>query len=375
METMNISCLCLILSQNSKIIKIKAGFAMSVLFILFCIFQIFFNSDYPRDEADMLEEISSNQNVVVINQVYHGSDWKNIFDIDISLKNDMRMRIVDCKRGENNDIVYERVRIVNGWRLYKAVYYEESGEYDCGFASDIEKRLMGNSLEYLLDNYQTLYDLYMNAPEPDFASCKTNKEIFDSIPDKGMFDVYDEENGKVIVVRKLYRVKSTNDELYNLGNSSDSEGRIFNEPVGSSIFRVKRKNELILIKFKTKSFRQDTPQELEQMQFHIANIPEVLKGLDFVFRAPLGRGEVYDINANGDKISLFSNTERSLREVNIVTYINDNEIDKILEFNLEQFDFPANGAERAYTPAMLWLTRRMNGIYEEWQKEQQEAGR
>ncbi|MDE6068137.1 MAG: hypothetical protein K2F89_04185 [Treponemataceae bacterium] len=150
---------------------------------------------------------------------------------------------------------------------------------------------------------------------------------------------------------------------------------MFNEPVGSSIFRVKRKNELILIKFKTKSFRQDIPQELEQMQFHIANIPEVLKGLDFVFRAPLGRGEDYDINANGDKISLFSNTERSLREVNIVTYINDNEIDKILEFNLEQFDFPANGAERTYTPAMLWLTRRMNEIYEEWQKGQQEAGR
>lgn len=187
---------------------------MSVLFILFCIFQIFFNSDDPRDEAAMLEEISSHQNVVVINQVYHGSDWKNIFDIDISLKNDMRMRIVDCKRGENNDIVYERVRIVNGWRLYKAVYYEDSGEYDCGFASDIEKRLMGNSLEYLLDNYQTLYDLYMNAPDPDFASCKTDKGIFDSIPDKGMFDVYDEETGKVIGVGKLFRKKDEHYEYY-----------------------------------------------------------------------------------------------------------------------------------------------------------------
>lgn len=89
----------------------------------------------------------------------------------------------------------------------------------------------------------------------------------------------------------------------------------------------------------------------------------------------LGEGEDYDINANGDKISLFSDTERSLSEVNIATYINDNEIDKILEFNLEQFDFPADGAERAYTPAMLWLTRRMNGIYEEWQKGQRKAGR
>lgn len=214
METMNISCLRLILSQNSKIIKIKAGFAMSVLFILFYIFQLFFNSDDPRDGVAMLEEISSHQNVVVINQVYHGSDWKNIFDIDISLKNDMRMRIVDCKRGENNDIVYKGIYTVNGWWLWKAVYYEDSCEYDCSLARDIEKRLMGNSLEYLLDNYQTLYDLYMNALEPDFASCKTNKEIFDSIPDKGMFNVYDEETGKVIGVGKLFREKDDDYEYY-----------------------------------------------------------------------------------------------------------------------------------------------------------------
>ena len=349
---------------------------MSVLFILFCIFQLFFNNDDPRDGVAMREEISSHQDVVAINRWKQESDWKNIFYLDISLKNDVRMEINGCKRGENNDIVYKGIYTVNGWWLWKAVYYEDSCEYDCSLARDIEKRLMGNSLEYLLDNYQTLYDLYMNASEVDFASCKTNKEIFDGIPDKGMFDVYDEETGKVIGVGKLFRKKDDDYEYYNSGVDSEMKEKVFEEPVGASMFRVERKNELILINFRTRFYRSDTPKELiEQIQFHIANIPEVLKGLDFVFRAPLGRGEDYDINANGDKISLFSDTERSLSEVNIATYINDNEIDKIMEFNLEQFDFPADGAERAYTPAMLWLTRRMNGIYEEWQKEQQEVGR
>ena len=213
METMNISYLCLILSQNSKRIKIKAGFAMSLLlvYILRVFFTIFVNS---LDEDAMLEEISSHQNVVVINKFSRESDWKNIFYLDISLKNGVRMYITYCKRGENNDIVYRNVRTVNGWRLYKAVYYEDSCEYDCSLARDIEKRLMGNSLEYLLDNYQTLYDLYMNAPEPDFASCKTDKGIFDSIPDKGMFDVYDEETGKVIGVGKLFRKKDEHYEYY-----------------------------------------------------------------------------------------------------------------------------------------------------------------
>lgn len=346
------------------------------------IFFLFTWCSDEREKKAMLEEISSHQNVVAINTVHNEDDEENVIGIDISLKNDVRMEINGCKRKKNNDIVYEDVSIVNGWFLWEITRKIDSDRYRSGSAYNEAGNFLGNnSLLYLLDNYQKFHDFYMSAPELDPVSALESytgpserlREIFDNTSDECMQDIY--ENGKVIVVRKLYRVKSTNDELYNLGNSSDSEGRIFNEPVGSSIFRVKRKNELILIKFKTKSFRQDTPQELEQMQFHIANIPEVLKGLDFVFRAPLGRGEDYDTNANGDKISLFSDTERSLSEVNIATYINENEIDKILEFNLEQFDFPADGAERAYTPAMLWLTRRMNGIYDDWQKEQQEAGR
>ena len=185
--------------------------SLLLVYILRVFFTIFVDS---RDGDAMLEEISSHQNVVAINRWKHESDFKNIFYLDISLKNDVRMEIHGCKRGENNDIVYKGIYTVNGWWLWKAVYYEDSVEYDCSLARDIEKRLMGNSLEYLLDNYQTLYDLYMNAPEPDFASCKTNKEIFDSIPNKGMFDVYDEETGKVIGVGKLFREKDDDYEYY-----------------------------------------------------------------------------------------------------------------------------------------------------------------
>lgn len=67
--------------------------------------------------------------------------------------------------------------------------------------------MLGNdSLIYLLDNYQKLYDFYMNAPEFEPGKSETFKEIFDKVPEKCMYDIYD-DNGKIIGVSKLYRIK------------------------------------------------------------------------------------------------------------------------------------------------------------------------
>lgn len=183
-------------------------------FLFFVSLMFFWCEDDPRDEDAMLEEIKNHQNVVAINRWGREHDFRNIFYLDVSLKNDVRIYVYGCKRGENKDIIYKEVYTVNGWRLIKAVYYEDTDEYDSNFADDIIERMMGHSLEYLLDNYQTLYDLYMNAPEIDHDSYNTRKEFFDSIPDEGMFDVYDEETGKVIGVGKLFRVKNWNYEYY-----------------------------------------------------------------------------------------------------------------------------------------------------------------
>lgn len=187
----------------------------TLLFILVYAVRLFFTLFVNSlDEDVMLEEISSYQNFVAINSWERENDYRNIFYLDISLKNDVRMKISYCKRDENKDIVYGEVDIINGWRLKKAIYYEDTDEYDFISANDIREKLMGNSLEYLLDNYQTLYDLYMNAPEIDRASYNTRKEFFNSIPDEGMFDVYDEETGKVIGVGNLFRVKDRDYEYY-----------------------------------------------------------------------------------------------------------------------------------------------------------------
>ncbi len=161
--------------------------------------------DDPRAAEAMFEEIASHPNVVSIDRQESAHDRKNIYFLRISLKNDAFMEIRDCERDENNAIVYEKVNMVNGWQLWKAVRYADSGKYYCSRASDIEKRLMGNSLEYLLDNYEKLYDLYMNAPEVDRYTYDTCREFFDNISDEGMVDVYDEDTDEVIGVGKLYR--------------------------------------------------------------------------------------------------------------------------------------------------------------------------
>lgn len=103
---------------------------MSLLFILVYALRLFFAIFVEsRDAEVMFEEISSHQNVVVINRFSHIYDWKNIMRLDVTLKNDVRMIISCCERGENNDIVYENVCTVNDWVLWKAVHYEDSGRY------------------------------------------------------------------------------------------------------------------------------------------------------------------------------------------------------------------------------------------------------
>ena len=141
-----------------------------------------------------------------------------------------------------------------------------------------------------------------------------------------------------------------------------------------SLFDITQQNNKLVIKGITGAPRtNDIPENLfSYITFHIANIPEVLKGIDYVFRALNGRGESHEINANGDIMSVFSYTDPVLRMITIATYNNNEDIKELLHFNLSGFRFPSNGAERVYTPAMLWFTKQLKKIYNEWQKEHPE---
>lgn len=181
---------------------------MSVLFILFYIFQLFFNSDDPRDKDAMLEEISSHQDVVAINEFSRVSDWKNIFVLDISLKNDVRMYIADCKRDKNGELVYDSIFYINDWKPVEIVHYTNSVKYGFNHMDDRLKEFLGNdSLIYLLDNYKRVYDFYMSVPKVDCINYENLKVTFDNIPTEFVYNVYDEETGKVIGVGKLFREK------------------------------------------------------------------------------------------------------------------------------------------------------------------------
>lgn len=182
---------------------IYAPLILPLLLFFFC------TDEYSVEIRDaMIDTVSGNQNVVIINYYYDVEDWKNVMDFDITLKNDVRMYIAGCKRNKNGEFIYRYVSNINNWSLYEIIHYEDSDKYESKFPKDTAKDFLGNnSLEYLLENYQKLYDFYMSVPEFSAISYNKDKETFDNIPDEFVFDVYDEESCKVIGVGKLYRVK------------------------------------------------------------------------------------------------------------------------------------------------------------------------
>lgn len=152
-------------------------------------------------------------------------------------------------------------------------------------------------------------------------------------------------------------------------------GKIIKEAIGNSLYDIERKEELIYFNFAIGFYNENTAEEdFEHIKFHIANIPEVLKGLEFVFRAPIGRGEDYNINSNGDEIIIFSETNPILRYITILIKTSESNFENF-HFYFEGYDFPSNGAERVYTPAMLWVTKQLKKIYNDWQKEHPEYER
>ncbi|MBR1720881.1 MAG: hypothetical protein IJ727_00110 [Treponema sp.] len=150
------------------------------------------------------------------------------------------------------------------------------------------------------------------------------------------------------------------------------KGKVFKEPKSkASYFDIERDYDTVCINYETEFYLPDSDEDLmDHMEFHIANVPELLKGLDFVFHAPDGRGEIYKINKNGDDIALSSITDPILKALDIS--VCKNNIRYLLSFNLTGFDFPANESERVYTPAMLWVTKQLKKIYNDWQKEHPE---
>ncbi|MDD5929041.1 MAG: hypothetical protein PUC37_04460 [Spirochaetales bacterium] len=153
------------------------------------------------------------------------------------------------------------------------------------------------------------------------------------------------------------------------------KGKVFKESKSkASYFDIERNGETICINSETEFYLPDSNEDLmDHMEFHIANVPEVLKGLDFVFHAPDGRGEIYKINKYGDNIALSSITDPVLKALDIS--VCKNNIRYLLSFNLSGFDFPTNESERVYTPAMLWVTKQLKKIYNDWQKEHPEYER
>mgnify|MGYP003571518522 CR=1 FL=1 len=147
--------------------------------------------------------------------------------------------------------------------------------------------------------------------------------------------------------------------------------KIFKEAVGYSMYNIERKDDFIQINYRTRYYNPD-PQYISQIKFHISNIPNVLKGIEFVFRAQVGGGELYQINMYGDKLDIVSNTEFALNDLWIATYLNQYKYDKCMHFNFEKIKFPVNGMERVYTPAMVWVTKQMKKVYNQWQQEHPE---
>lgn len=170
---------------------------------------LIFSDDYSVGVRDaIVDTFLNNQNVVVISRYYDTKEWKNLMDFDITLKNDVRMKIEGCKKNKNGEFVYESIEEINDYWLREIFYSADWNMYLNRFGMNSPKGIFGNdSLEYLLDNYQEVYDFCMDAPEFDGSSYYEKKKILDNIPDKFMYNVYNKKTGKLLGVAKLYKTK------------------------------------------------------------------------------------------------------------------------------------------------------------------------
>ncbi|MBN2735640.1 MAG: hypothetical protein JXR70_01575 [Spirochaetales bacterium] len=110
-------------------------------------------------------------------------------------------------------------------------------------------------------------------------------------------------------------------------------------------------------------------QSLKTFFMHIANVPEILKAIIFVFKTPSGRGESQHIIQNKEDITVLMGIERRITELSLVTNRN-NEYSDYLEFHFDIGEVPMDESKRIPTPAMVWVMDRMQEEYDAWKKEQ-----
>ncbi|MBN2735641.1 MAG: hypothetical protein JXR70_01580 [Spirochaetales bacterium] len=119
------------------------------------------------------------------------------------------------------------------------------------------------------------------------------------------------------------------------------------------------------------SFFPDTLKnpELDKFFMHIANIPETLKAIMFVFKTPNGQGEFKDIIGHDETVTVLMSTERRITNLRLDTERKTEESDP-LEFHFDTGEVPMDESRRVPTPAMVWVMDRMQEEYDAWKKEQ-----
>ncbi len=153
------------------------------LCILFGVFVFIWNMVNHEDIDGILDKINSNQNVRQIIDYSRESDWKAIVRAKVLLKNGMVIDFKSLHFDKNGQLCFGDIFSINEWRVREIGYFPNTNNY-CYVSCESRKMFSNNYFELAVMEADKNLEMLLSYPLIENAKSLTEKEIYESIPQK-----------------------------------------------------------------------------------------------------------------------------------------------------------------------------------------------
>ncbi len=153
------------------------------LYILFGVFVFIWNMVNHEDIDGILDKINGNQNVRQIIDYSRESDSKAIVKAKVLLKNGMIIDFKSLHFDKNGQLCFGDIFSINEWRVREIGYFPNTNNY-CYVSCESRKMFSNNYFELAVMEADKNLEMLLSYPLIENAKSLTEKEIYESIPQK-----------------------------------------------------------------------------------------------------------------------------------------------------------------------------------------------